>query len=248
MAQGGRLVACGSLIAAVACAPAAPTPRASAPSAEPAADAKGGGRAVAERDFIEPLAAERGLVSKQVALALLRRSSRRWHELMAGWPRGYGYLRSHRLKGERYRHTYVDVAAGRVVSRFGLDVSRYANDRAFREVGEQIGEHDDFDPALTIEQIHERCRALIAIAPGQMRLMTRADGLLAACALPGSRCEIESDACFTLHAVFAVGERPCVAGAELRPHGSRWPLTLGPNPDVFGRHCFCENGMVGCED
>jgi hypothetical protein len=244
MAQGGRPVACGLLIAAISCAPAAPTPRASKPSAERAA----GDAAFVGRDFIEPLAPDRGLVSKQVALALLRRSSRRWHDLMAGWPRGYGYLRSHRFDGDRYRHTYVDVVAGRVVSRFGLEVARYGNDTGFREVGGQIGEHDDFHPALTIEQIHDRCRALIAIAPGKIRLMTRADGLLAACALPESACEVDSDACLTVHAVFALGERPCVAGAELSPDRSRWPLILGPNPDVFGRHCSCENGMVGCED
>jgi hypothetical protein len=199
-----------------------------------------------ERDFIEPLAPDRGLVSKQVALALLSRSSRRWHGLIAGWPRGYGYLRSHRLEGEQhYRHTYVDVAAGRVVQRFGLEVFRYGNDRAFRKVGGQIGEHDAFDPALTIEQIHERCRALIAMAPGQIRVMTRADGLLAACALPVSACEPDSDACLSVHAVFALGERPCVAAAELTPHKSSWPLAP---EDVFHRRCFCENGMVGCED
>jgi hypothetical protein len=200
--------------------------------------------ATPDPDFVEPLCPAPTLVSREEALASLDRSAALWHDIVQKWGDSYGYLRSAHLEGHRYHHTYQQVQDGAVVERRCMDPTRNA-DHAYYEPKAKLGTHDECHDVLTVEALHDECRALITQAPSRVHFASGLDGLLGVCALPGSCCTPESATCLTLRAVFPFGQAPCVVGNRLESTGSRWRLA---SDRPFTRDCYCQGGLVACDD
>lgn len=197
------------------------------------------------RDFIEPVCEADGLMSRDAALALLERSLARWRQLRDGWAGRYGYLRSYSFGSDHYQHTFFEVEQGAVVERRCRD---YPNGQSeyhlYYEGPRDIGEHDECHAPLSIESLHEECRAIIEHAPGAVRFAAHPDGLLGICGLPESCCQPDSATCVSVRAAYRLGEAPCFDHALLRPQG--W--TFSGAGTVPSRACHCRDSMLACDD
>ncbi|MGC4070197.1 MAG: hypothetical protein QM784_37165 [Polyangiaceae bacterium] len=166
----------------------------------------------------EPLAEQIPAVSDpkeaRAMVALSRRYWRfvqeyepRWHDSVnadekAPLPR-YSYVRANQIAKDRVQFTILSVEGGRVVAR-GLtemdpnDLESTANDvhsrlilpkTLYRELGSELGTHDDGFPLLTIDDLYDQCEREIARSDSDpIQLYFHPSGVLMQCGRARSHC------------------------------------------------------------